>query len=411
MLDVAVIGGGAAGFFAAINIKEKQPHLNVAIFEKTKTPLGKVKISGGGRCNVTHACFDNQELVKYYPRGRKELLSVFEKFNPKDTISWFKRRGVELKIEKDGRMFPESDASDTIIDCFYKSCATLKIPINLQQTFENFETRDNHYEIQINGQKILTKYLVIASGSSQYLWEKLRGKNIPIVNPVPSLFTFNIKNPLINDLMGIVMPKARVSLLVDKNLIKTYKINNQDMHQTGPVLITHWGLSGPGILKLSSIGARILHHLDYQFEIILNMTGLDEASIINNLKQKKLEDSKKKIDANPLFQISSRLWEKICVTCNLTDKKWADISNKELTQLMTILCQYKLIVNGKSTNKDEFVTAGGVDLSSIDFKTMQSKVFKNLFFAGEILDIDALTGGFNFQAAWSEAWIISENIT
>jgi predicted Rossmann fold flavoprotein len=410
MLDVAVIGGGAAGFFAAINIKEKHPHLSVAIFEKSKIALSKVEISGGGRCNVTHACFDNQELVKYYPRGRKELLSVFERFNPTDTIAWFQKKGVTLKVEKDGRMFPISDDSKTIIDCFYKSCQTLNIPIHLQQSLENFENKDHHFDLTINGKNINTKFLVLSSGSSSLMWQKLKEKNIPIIEPVPSLFTFNIKNPLIDGLMGIVMPQAKVYLKANKSIIKTFSINANDIHQIGPVLITHWGLSGPGILKLSSIGARVLQHLNYQFEIELNITGLEAEVILRDFKIQKSEHSKKQIFANPMYAISSRLWERICVICQLTEKKWADISNKEMQELANILNCYTLKVNGKSTNKDEFVTAGGIELSSVDFKTMQSKLYKNLFLAGEILNIDALTGGFNFQAAWSEAWVISESI-
>jgi predicted Rossmann fold flavoprotein len=411
MLDVAVVGGGAAGFFAAINLKEKQPHLNIAIFEKSKTPLGKVKISGGGRCNVTHACFDNKELVKFYPRGQKELLSVFEKFNPKDTIEWFQKKGIDIKKEKDGRMFPKSDDSQTIIDCFYKCCRDLKIPVYLQKSLENFMIQPDHFELKLNGEIVESKYLILSSGSSSYIWEKLKEKNIPIEDPVPSLFTFNIKNPLIDGLMGVVIQDAKVNLAIDKTLAKTFKINPNDIQQTGPVLITHWGLSGPGILKLSSIGARVLQHLNYQFDIVINMTGLDSENILNQFKNQKTINSKKQISSNPLFQISTRLWEQICNLCHLNTKKWADISNKEMNDLAGVLSSYVLKVNGKSTNKDEFVTAGGIDLSSIDFKTMQSKLYKNLFFAGEILNIDALTGGFNFQAAWSEAWVISESIT
>ncbi len=406
-IDIAIIGGGAAGFFTAINLKRKQPHLKIAIFEKSKTLLGKVQISGGGRCNVTHACFDNQTLVSYYPRGSKELLSVFERFNSTNTIEWFKKEGIELKTESDGRMFPISNTSETIVNCFLNACSKLGIEIYTQHAFESFTRTQWGFTLTINSNIWECKNLVMCSGSSNQIWHLLKENGIDIIPPVPSLFTFNIKHPLIKDLMGISLPDAIVSLdlkdKISKNQLKSFT-------QKGPVLITHWGLSGPGILKLSSIGARLLSNLAYKFNITLNAVGLEYEMVFESLKKHKTLHSKKSILTNPQFGLSNRFWQNICELSLETSKNWSDVSNSEMQLLSKNLTSFPLEVKGKSTFKDEFVTSGGVNLKTVDFKTMSSKTIEDLYFAGEVLDIDALTGGFNFQAAWSEAWVISESI-
>lgn len=411
MIDIAIIGGGAAGFFSAINIKERKSHLNVVIFEKSKTLLGKVKISGGGRCNVTHACFNPNQLVAYYPRGHKELLSVFQKFNPTHTIEWFKQRKIELKTEADGRMFPITDDSSTIVNCFLNECDRLKIKVEVGAPLQAIIPLKNGFELLINDQKIQCKKLIITTGSSEFIWQQLAQLGHHIISPVPSLFTFNIKHPLISDLMGVSLPQASLKLLVEKTLLKQFKLHNSEITQTGPMLITHWGLSGPAILKLSSIGAFLLHHLDYQFQIAVNFCAPNTTEqVLQQLIAQKQLTPKKQIASVPLFNMSARLWQRFIDMAFLSQIIWADSSHKNLEKLANALTNTTMPVTGKSTYKDEFVTAGGVDLKAIDFKTMQSKLLPNLYFAGEVLNIDALTGGFNFQAAWSEGWLIGEGI-
>lgn len=411
MLDIAIIGGGAAGFFAAINIKHLHPNLNVAIFEKSKTVLGKVSISGGGRCNVTHSCFDNSRLITYYPRGNKELLTVFNRFNPQNTIEWFKLRNINLKTESDGRMFPESNQSETIINCFLSECNRLHIPIYTQKPLLNFQLfEDSTFNLIFENETVSCNKLVFATGSSEFMWNMLKKKDIPIIEPVPSLFTFNIKNELINGLQGLSLKNATVSCRFDKELLKKHQLKKDQLSQSGPLLITHWGLSGPAVLKLSSIGARIFNEQNYKFSILVNWVNISNENSIIELKKLKEVNAKKKTINTPFANLPSRLWESMCTYLKLETKNWGDLSQNDITKLANCLTEYPLEVNGKSTFKDEFVTAGGIDLKAVDFKTMQSKQFKNLYFAGEVLNIDALTGGFNFQAAWSEAWIISQNI-
>lgn len=411
MLDVAVIGGGAAGFFAAINIKILHPDKEVQIFEKSSTCLGKVKISGGGRCNVTHHCFDPVVLSKFYPRGSKELISVFNRFNPQNTIDWFEQQGIRLKTESDGRMFPITDDSQTIINCFVDFCKARKVAIHTRTGIKSITKKDNHFELQTETEVISCRKLVVSSGSSEVFWNLLAGMGHDIIPPVPSLFTFNIINDLIEDLPGLSVPKASVKLNVDKSLLKAFKLSEVDCTQSGPLLITHWGLSGPAILKLSSIAARLLHHLNYQFEIQISFSNLKLEETLEVLMQFKSQNTKKQIINTPLFDIPIRWWNRLhALTFENTYITWSDISKKDLNKLALNLCAYPMKVDGKSTFKDEFVTAGGVNLKEVDFKTMESKIIPGMYFAGEVLNIDALTGGFNFQAAWSEAWVISRSI-
>lgn len=412
MLDVAVVGGGAAGFFAAINIKKKHPQLSVEIFEKSKTVLGKVSVSGGGRCNVTHSCFDNRQLITYYPRGGRELLSVFERFAPADTIKWFAEQGIVLKTESDGRMFPATDDSQTIIDCFINLCRKLQIPVNTNSPVNHIKKIDSGFELNIDGCSVKAKQLIIAAGSSQHFWDMLHNMGHRIVDPVPSLFTFNTKNPVLKDLMGISVRQASVRLITDKQALKAFKLKQSDVTQKGPLLVTHWGLSGPAVLKLSSVAALLLHQMNYKFRVEINLCSLSPQEALDLLSKQRKETPKKQITNTALFDIPTRMWQNICEhAIGRTNVNWADLSNQELQQLANSITKLELDINGKSTFKEEFVTAGGVDLKEVDFRTMQSKIIPGMYLAGEVLNIDALTGGFNFQAAWSEAWVISESMS
>lgn len=396
MYDAIIIGGGAAGFFTAINLKEKNKKLKVAILERGKDFLTKVKISGGGRCNVTNSIFDPKELSKNYPRGEKQLLGPFHTFGCQDTMDWFKKRGVAIKIEKDGRAFPISNQSQTIIDCFFYLIEKYQIELLTNQAVKTIKPIDDYWSIETTSGGFETKNVVMATGSNPKIWEMLSQMGHQIVPAVPSLFTFNIKDKNLTELMGIAMP-AQV------------KVEGTKLNSEGPILITHWGLSGPAILKLSAWGARILHEKNYQFQIKVNWTSLSELEVLETLQKYKSEHPKQQINNALLFGFSKRFWQYLlnCAEIN-ENEQWANLSNKKLNTLQQVISQKIYDVNGKSTFKEEFVTAGGVELSEVNFKTMQSKIFKNLYFAGEILNIDAITGGFNFQNAWTGGWLISE---
>jgi hypothetical protein len=399
---IIVIGGGAAGFFFAINCAEKNPNYDITILEKSPKILEKVRISGGGRCNVTHACFDPRALVKFYPRGEKELLGPFHHFSPKQTIEWFEKRGVKLKTEADGRMFPTTDNSETIIDCFLSETKRLGIKIKTLIGVENLiPTENNQWQIVTNrDESIVADAVFIASGSATRMWNILEKLNYKIEPPVPSLFTFNIKDERIKDLMGVSVNNAEV------------KVAGSKLTAQGPLLITHWGMSGPAILKLSAWGAYELHKQQHQFQILVKWASdFDLPKMIAELKNYKQENPKRMVASNNLFQIPMRLWKSLILYCAISEtENWATISSQKLDTLAKELTQGLYTVKGKSTNKEEFVTCGGVALNQIDFKSMQSKLHPNLFFGGEVLNIDAVTGGFNFQAAWTEAWIASQNM-
>lgn len=397
--DIIIVGGGAAGFFTAINIVERNPKLKVAILERGKSVLEKVRISGGGRCNVTHACFVPNELVKFYPRGEKELKGPFHQFCSGDTIEWFEKHGVELKIEEDGRMFPVSNSSQTIIDCFVKATQKLKIDVLTGHSVQELYQGENYWKISTNHEVFSCQKVVMATGSNPKMWELLQNLGHSIIEPVPSLFTFNIKDVRIKDLMGL-------------STVASVKVKKSKLQASGPLLITHWGMSGPGILRLSAWGARELADKKYQFAIQvnwLNETDFEEA--IDLLKIIKEENSKKLVSKYAHFELPKRLWENLVKASGITEEtKWADVNKKQLNTLAEQLTNAEFQVNGKSTFKEEFVTAGGIDLKEVNFKTMESKVLPNLFFAGEILNIDAITGGFNFQNAWTGGFIVAENI-
>ena len=395
---VAVIGGGAAGFFAAISVKENHPNHQVTLFEKTSKVLSKVRVSGGGRCNVTHDCSDIPTLCEAYPRGGKKLKSLFYQFSKSDTVDWFETRGIPLKTEKDGRMFPKSNNSQSIIDCLESEINRLKVTLKLGQTIEKIEQDGIGWKLNFKNQSNKKfDIVIIATGGSPKIngFDWLRNLDHNIIPPVPSLFTFNMPNEPIKKLMGLVVENARV-------MIKNTKIKTQ-----GPLLITHWGMSGPAILKASAFGARELSDREYEFKIQVNWVDVTNTELLF----KKLLDlsqvfSQKSIGSQNVFIMPNRLWNYLLSKVEIpSHKKWNEIGKKKFRELVSILTQDEYQVSGKTTFKEEFVTCGGIDLSEINLKTMQSKKANNLYFAGEIIDVDAITGGYNFQAAWSGGYI------
>ena len=405
--DIIIVGGGAAGFFTAINIVEKNPKLKVAILERGQEVLTKVRISGGGRCNVTHACFVPNDLVKYYPRGEKELRGPFHQFCSSDTIEWFEKHGVALKTEDDGRMFPVSNSSQTIIECFLNATNNLGIQILTGQSVQSLFKAADYWKVETNHETFACQKLVMTTGSNPKIWEMLEAIGHTIVPAVPSLFTFNIKDARIKELMGV-------------STLATVKVKDTKLTAAGPLLITHWGMSGPGILRLSAWGARILSEKNYQFTLQVNwlndMTFEETESRLKNLK---LEQAKKAVSNKSPFGLPNRLWESLVLASGINtltahgetvETKWADLTKKQITDLTNQLTNGHFQVNGKSTFKEEFVTAGGIDLKEINFKTMESKLHENLYFAGEIVNIDAITGGFNFQNAWTSGFIVAEAV-
>ena len=397
MKKVIIIGGGASGFFTAANIDTKL--YDVTILEQNSDVLQKVKISGGGRCNVSHACFDPRELVQFYPRGHKELLSVFTKFQPGDTMNWYEEHGVALKIEDDNRIFPESNSSQSIIDCLVNECRKKNVKILTKQTVTEILPQENGYKIHTTDQNYFADYVVFSTGSSPKAFKLLEKLGHQIIAPVPSLFTFNIKNEILKDLMGTSFQYVDI------------EIPKLNLEESGSLLITHWGLSGPAILKLSAWGARELAALKYQFEIIVNFIGTASEDALEIFKNFKENEPKKSIGQAKIFDITNRFWQRILFVSGVdTAKQIANINNKEMQKIIENLCCCRMNVTGKSTFKEEFVTAGGVDLKEMDFKTMKSKKLPNFYISGEVLNIDAVTGGFNFQACWSEGWLIAQDL-
>ena len=397
MKKVIIIGGGASGFFTAANIDTKL--YDVTILEQNSDVLQKVKISGGGRCNVSHACFDPRELVQFYPRGNKELLSVFTKFQPGDTMNWYEEHGVALKIEDDNRIFPESNSSQSIIDCLVNECRKKNVKILTKQTVTEILPQENGYKIHTTDQNYFADYVVFSTGSSPKAFKILEKLGHQIIAPVPSLFTFNIKNEILKDLMGTSFQYVNI------------EIPKLNLEESGSLLITHWGLSGPAILKLSAWGARELSALKYQFEIIVNFIGTASEDALEIFRNFKENEPKKSIGQAKIFDITNRFWQRILFVSGIdTAKQLANINNKEMQKIIENLCCCRMNVTGKSTFKEEFVTAGGVDLKEMDFKTMKSKKLPNFYISGEVLNIDAVTGGFNFQACWSEGWLIAQDL-
>lgn len=407
--QLVVIGGGAAGFFCAVNAARMHPELKVILLEKSSKVLSKVKVSGGGRCNVTHACFSMADMVKKYPRGASFLKKAFYDFFTTDTIAWFEERGVKLKTEADGRMFPESNSSQTVIDCLLNETNKYKVEVRMHADVVNMQrevdepTGTVKFRLQFStGGTLDADYVCVASGgypkASQFEWLKKLGHTIN--KPVPSLFTFNMPGNAINQLMGVSVAEASV------------KIASTKLQQSGPMLITHWGLSGPVILKLSAWGARELEEKNYRFSIFVNwLPQFNENSLKEKILQVRFDIAAQKISNRNPFFLPSRLWEYFLQQCGINaDIRWADLPAKEQNKLVKILCAQQMEVSGKTTFKEEFVTAGGIQLSEINPGTMQSKIVPNLFFAGEVMDIDGVTGGFNFQNAWTTAWIAAKSV-
>ena len=395
--DVIIVGGGAAGFFAAINIAEQNSSLRVAILERGKEGLQKVKISGGGRCNVTHAEFVPSELVLNYPRGEKELLGPFHQFMTGDTIEWFEQRGVELKIEEDGRMFPVSNSSQTIIDCFLNEVEKHQVDVLYNHALRSLSKSDESWLLETTQGDLLAKKIMIATGSNPKIWKLLEELGHTISQPVPSLFTFDIKDERIKDIPGVVALDVEVAVV------------GSNLFSEGPLLITHVGMSAPSILKLSAFGAIELAKRDYKFDIEINFIKQAFDDCLEQLKDLKQDLAKKTVFKSAQFDLPKRLWQKLVVASEMTNEtRWADLNKSQLEQLAAQLTKAIFKVTGKSTFKEEFVTAGGINLKEVNFKTFESRLHNNLYFAGEILNIDAVTGGFNFQNAWSGAYIASK---
>ena len=399
-MKIAIIGGGAAGFFSAIAVKENYPDSEVFIFEKSKNILSKVKISGGGRCNLTNACTSLSELCKAYSRGGKKLKKAFNIFNTIDAKDWFESRGVPLIVQDDNCVFPKSQDSQSIIDCFLNETRRLGIIIKLNSEITEITQKNQQLELHFLDEDIQTKIfdkVIISTGGSPKRkgldWlEKLDHK---IENPVPSLFTFRMPNESITKLMGIVVENTLVNLQGTK------------LKSEGALLITHWGMSGPAILKLSSYGARVISEMNYNFKVQVNWVNEKNSNVVTEELQSIVQKHPNKLLSNLRpYDLPNRLWIFLLEKCDISkDKKWGEIGKKSLNKLTNILTNDTYETKGKTKFRDEFVTCGGVSLDSVDLNTMQSKVCKNLYFAGEILDIDAITGGFNFQAAWTTGFI------
>ncbi len=433
MFDVIIIGGGAAGFYAAIHIAEARPDLKIAILERGKEVLGKVKVSGGGRCNVTHAEFDPGELVKNYPRGEKELLGPFHTYCSGDTMAFFEKRGIPLKIESDGRMFPVSDSSQTIIDCFLNEADRLEIQILRHSAVTDIrrngdamhgvstvdEKRPISWEIESIKHTYYAKKIVVATGSNPKIWKLLKKLGHSLEPAVPSLFTFNIKDKRIKGIQGLstnaIVDVLEQSLLNPKITIKLRSRETEKplMTSEGPLMITHWGMSGPAILKLSAWGAKLLNEMKYRFRIRINwLPEYSVEGVVGLLIQIKEIEAKKTVLRTKAVDVPRRLWTNLVRASGIGEaEKWADVTKTHLENLAHQLTQCEFLVDGKSTFKEEFVTAGGVNLKEIDFKTFESKILPGLYFAGEVIDVDAITGGFNFQNAWTGGYIAAQGVS
>ncbi len=399
-VDLIVVGGGAAGFFSAITCAE-QSNKSVLILEKTSQLLQKVKISGGGRCNVTHDCFDPRELSGNYPRGDKALIGPFHRFNAADTVDWFTSRGVTLKTEADGRMFPDTDSSQTIIDTLVDAARAAGVKVHTAEGVTSIVKNGDVFDVDTDSRNSYTaaNVLISTGGTRSPAGAKLAADLGHALQPAtPSLFTFKTKDTRLKDLLGVAVSPAEV------------RIHQSKLRSEGPVLITHWGLSGPGILKISAWGARELAERDYRFDISVDwLPGTDTAAAI---AEKRLSDAKRQVSTrSPFPSIPKRLWLSLIDAAGIADTTtWAQLTKQQASNLADQLSDCTFAINGKSTNKDEFVTCGGVSLDEIDFKTMQSKLVDGLYFAGEVIDVDGITGGFNFQNAWTTGFHAGSDI-
>ncbi len=400
--DFVIVGGGAAGFFAAINAAQNAPKLKIAIIERSKEGLQKVRISGGGRCNVTNAVQNPTELVNFYPRGGNELLAPFSRFGSKETQTWFEKKQVPLKTEVDGRVFPQSNQSESIIDCFKKEIFKYDIQIFYSEKILNIVKKRDLFLLDAHsGQSYQCKYLMMATGSDKSMVQCISKMGLETVEAVPSLFTFHVEDKTLHELSGTSFQNSKAEIIGEK------------LNQNGPLLVTHWGFSGPAILKLSAWGARLLSQKKYEFQLKLNfLPEIGESLKIETFKNQAHINPKKAVMANPVFGLSQKFWKFICEKAGISEfQKWAETGKKQWRALEIGLSEGVYHVTGKSTFKDEFVTAGGVDLKEINFENFESKKIQNLFFAGEILDIDGVTGGFNFQSAWTGAWHVAQCVS
>ena len=401
--SLVIVGGGAAGFFAAINAKIKRPDLKVTVLEATGRLLTKVKVSGGGRCNVTHNEFDPKKLVSNYPRGAKELLGAFYKFNPANTIDWFKDRGVDLKVESDGRMFPTTDSSTTIINTFLDEARRLGIEIRKRAFVSSIIKSETGFETTLKTGEIITSdFLLMATGSSPIGHKIIKSFGHNITGLSPSLFTFEIQDNLIKDIPGVSFKDAFLQLRLEGKKKK--------LSFTGPLLITHWGLSGPAVLKLSAFAARELHLSNYQASLLVTWDStLTESLAVEKINKYKNQNLKKTIAKNPALDFPKRFWSALISSSGISDTKiYADLSKKEQNKIISLLINCSLEVRGKGEFKEEFVTCGGVCMKEVNTQVFESKKVDGLFFAGEVLDVDGITGGFNFQNAWTSAWLVAE---
>lgn len=395
---ILVIGGGAGGYFAAIHAAMSNPNNEVAILEGSNKVLAKVLISGGGRCNVTHQCRKAEDLISYYPRGNECLLPAFQKFGCPETVKWFEQRGVPLKVEEDGRIFPVSDQSSSIANCLTRLAHELGIKLLMGHRMEGLRQDGGRWEVQAGGSVFDGDAVILATGSSTGVWKMLEEMGIEMVSAVPSLFTFNGTNALIHDLAGTSFPLARVS------------IPKLQISEEGPLLITHKGLSGPVILKISAWGARELNDQNHQFDLLVNWTGLDAGAVLMALKDQQRDQSKQYVMKHPMFGLTRRFWERLCTLCEVNENRnWAETGKKQMARMVDHLTRYPIAISGKSTFKEEFVTAGGIDMREIDVDTFRVKRFPGLYAVGEVLNVDAVTGGFNFQAAWTGGYLAGVN--
>jgi predicted Rossmann fold flavoprotein len=391
-----ITGGGAAGFFLAANMNTDK--WETLILEKAKQALLKVKVSGGGRCNLTHATFSVPELVKNYPRGEKELRSLFSRFQPADTFEWFESRGVKLKIYDDGCVFPLSNSSQTIIDLLLNEAEKNMAEVYYDSEVTDIKHDNDRFLVLAKDRTYQADALVLATGSSLKMWETVKKLGHRIIPPRPSLFTMNCEHPVLQNLAGTTFPETKLSYPEAK------------ITQSGILLVTHQGISGPAVLKMSSFGARKMYESGYRFILKINFLSTTYDETYNTLTKHKNENLKKSIYSSNIKQVTNRFWNNLLKEAGIADKLWADCGKKDFGKIIDILTNTELAITGKNPHKEEFVTAGGVDLKEVDFKTMESKLVPNLYFAGEVLDIDALTGGFNLQACWSEAFVISRNL-
>ncbi|OKH28759.1 NAD(P)/FAD-dependent oxidoreductase [Chroogloeocystis siderophila] len=403
---IVVIGGGAAGFFGAIAAVQAHPHTQVIILEASHQPLAKVRVSGGGRCNVTHACFEPAALVQNYPRGGKALRGAFSRFQSRDTVNWFAAQGVTLKTEADGRMFPVTDDSETIVDCLMEKAIALGIKIRIGAavvSVKAFAGTTSRFAIQLKSGEVITcDRVLLATGSNKVGHQIAASLGHHIESPVPSLYTFNILDRDLRELAGVSVNSVRLKL----------SVGSHKLEQTGSLLITHWGLSGPAVLKLSAWGARVLYDAKYHATLIINwLPQCNPEDIRQKLLAVKTEWAKRAIASNCPFELPRRLWQYLVSRINLgSEDRWSGISHKSLNLLVQELTQGQYLIQGKGVFKEEFVTCGGISLKEVNFKTMESRLCQGLYFAGEILDIDGITGGFNFQSAWTTAWLAGQAI-